>query len=198
MNYLAHIYLADNRDEKNVLGNFLGDFVNISTERVFDETIRRGIHMHRKIDSFTDAHPIFQRSRKRVSSPNRRFAGVLVDIFYDHFLAKNWQVYSKIPLEKYADIFYGMLERNFSILPLRVKGMIPYMVEENWLVGYRELSGIEKPLERIAKRFAQSKRPLVNPIDELIYNYDCLEEDFHAFYPIVTAYANHLIELLLN
>ena len=105
MNYLAHIYLADHGSEKLLLGNFLGDFVRKSEEPAYEDTIRQGIHMHRKIDSFTDSHPIFLISRRRVSDLNRRYAGVLVDMFYDHFLAKNWQGYSGIHLEKYVHIF---------------------------------------------------------------------------------------------
>lgn len=88
MNYLAHIYLADNSEE-NMLGNFLGDFVNKSLENEFEQSIRKGIIMHKKLDTFTDSHPDFMRSRKRISKNNRRLAGVLIDIFYDHFLAKN-------------------------------------------------------------------------------------------------------------
>lgn len=195
MNYLAHIYLADKGNEQSVLGNFLGDFVNISTERVFDDAIRKGIHMHRKVDSFTDSNPVFHRSRKRISPPNRRYAGVLIDIFYDHYLAKNWRLYSKTPLEEYAAAFYTILERNIDLLPLKVKGMMPYMIRENWFVSYQEVSGIERPLERIARRFAKSRRPLIDPINELLNNYNSLEEDFHAFFPIVAAYANQLIDL---
>lgn len=192
MNYLAHVYLADNKDEKNVLGNFFGDFVNVTTEKSFEDAIRKGIHMHRRIDSYTDAHPVFSQSRTRVSPPNRRFAGVLMDIFYDHFLAKNWPEYSETPLEKYADNFYRLLTRNVDILPDQVNGMLPFMIQENWFVYYGELPGIKKPLERIARRFAQSKHPLANPIDELLHNYNDLEKDFKAFFPQVIRYANQL------
>ncbi|MEQ8198516.1 MAG: ACP phosphodiesterase [Clostridiaceae bacterium] len=113
MNYLAHIYLADNND-KSMLGNFLGDFVNKALENEFEYDIRSGIYMHRKLDSFTDSNPFVLESKKRISKENRRFAGVLVDLFYDHFLAKNWSEYSSIPLEEYADNFYGILKRHSS------------------------------------------------------------------------------------
>ena len=91
MNYLAHIYLSDN-NEKNMLGNFLGDFVNKSLEDNYEDSIKNGIFMHQKLDSFTDSNPYFL-SKKRISSVNRRLAGVLIDMFYDHFLAKNWHVF---------------------------------------------------------------------------------------------------------
>ncbi|NLJ40954.1 MAG: DUF479 domain-containing protein [Clostridiales bacterium] len=192
MNYLAHVFLAKQGDEKSILGNFLGDFVNITTERVYDEDIRAGIHMHRRLDSYTDAHPIFQASRRRVSAKNRRFAGVLVDIFYDHFLAKHWGVYSDIPLKVYADEFYMILDRNFDILPDKLQGMLPFMITENWFVQYRETRGIESVLNRISKRFAHTRRPLVDPIDELIMNNKSLEKDFITFFPAIEDYARRL------
>ncbi|OOM72354.1 ACP phosphodiesterase [Clostridium sp. BL-8] len=110
MNYLAHICLSDNSEE-NMLGNFLGDFVNRSLEDEFKYSIKCGIFMHKKMDTFTDSHPDFLRSRERISKINRRLSGVLIDIFYDHFLAKNWCEYSSISLEEYANNFYKILKK---------------------------------------------------------------------------------------
>jgi acyl carrier protein phosphodiesterase len=191
MNYLAHIYLADNSEE-NMLGNFLGDFVNKSLEDEFEYSIKQGILMHKKLDTFTDSHPDFLRSRKRISSTNRRLAGVLIDIFYDHFLAKNWHDYSSISLEEYADNFYKILKKFSYCLPDKLKTRMPFMIEENWLLSYRDISGIERTVERISKRFSNTRHPLVNPIDELINNYENLENDFKCFYPHAIEYANKL------
>lgn len=191
MNYLAHIYLADN-DDKNILGNFLGDFVNKSLEDNYEDSIKNGIFMHRKLDSFTDSNSVFLGSKKRISSVNRRFAGVLIDMFYDHFLAKNWRLYSEIPLEEFADNFYGMLERFSYCLPEKLTKRLPYMIEENWLVSYREIDGIKLSLDRISLRFSRSNHPITNPIDELVRNYDALENDFKSFFLCVVEYANVL------
>lgn len=191
MNYLAHIYLSDNNDE-SMLGNFLGDFVNISLENNFENSIRNGIFMHRRLDSFTDSHPIFLESKRRISSLNRRFAGVLIDMFYDHFLAKNWNEYSPISLEEYADNFYNILERFSYCLPDKLTERLPVMIEENWLVSYREIDGIKKTLDRIAWRFSKSKHSLKNPIDELTSNYESLEIDFIRFFPCAVEYVNKL------
>lgn len=191
MNYLAHIYLSDNNDE-SMLGNFLGDFVNKSLENNFEYSIKSGIFMHRKLDSFTDSNPIFLESKKRISSLNRRFAGVLIDMFYDHFLAKNWSEYSSISLEEYADNFYSILKRFSYCLPDKLTTRMPFMIEENWLVSYREINGIEKSLERISWRFSKSKHSLLNPIDELIRNYESLELDFKSFFPYAIEYAYKL------
>jgi acyl carrier protein phosphodiesterase len=195
MNYLAHIYLSDNNDE-SMLGNFLGDFVNKSLEENYEYPIKKGIFMHRKLDSFTDSHPVFLMSKRRVSTLNRRFAGVLIDMFYDHYLAKNWSHYSAVALEDYAANFYSMLYKFSDCLPDKLTRRLPYMVEENWLLSYRDISGIEKSLERISRRFSQSRHTLCNPIEELIDNYESLENDFKSFFPHAIEYANQLVTSL--
>lgn len=191
MNYLAHIYLSESSEE-NMLGNFLGDFVSKSLEDEFEYSIRQGIFMHKKLDTFTDSHPDFLRSRKRISITNRRLSGVLIDIFYDHFLAKNWYDYSSTSLEEYADNFYRILEKFSYCLPDKLVRRMPFIIEENWLLSYRGISGIERTVDRIAKRFSNTRHPLVNPIDELINNYESLEIDFKYFYPHAIEYANKL------
>ncbi|MDS0525524.1 ACP phosphodiesterase [Clostridium sp. SHJSY1] len=191
MNYLAHIYLAEDNKE-NMLGNFLGDFVNKSLENKFDDSIKRGIFMHRKLDTFTDSHEDFIRSRSRISSVNRRLAGVLIDIFYDHYLAKNWNEYSSISLEEYADNFYRIFKEYPYFLPEKLTKRMPFIIEENWLLSYRELSGIERTVDRISKIVSNTRHPLVNPMDELINNYESFEDDFKCFFPHVIKYANEL------
>lgn len=195
MNYLAHIYLSDNND-KSILGNFLGDFVNKSLENNYEYTIKNGIFMHRKLDSFTDSNPVFLESKKRISRLNRRFAGVLIDMFYDHFLAKNWSEYSQIPLEEFVNNFYVILERFSYCLPEKLTRRMPLMIEENWLLSYKEIDGIKISLDRISWRFSKSNHPLLNPIDELIRNYDSLETDFKSFFPCAIDYAMHLKEFI--
>lgn len=191
MNYLAHIYLSDN-SEDSMLGNFLGDFVNKSLENEFRNSIKKGIFMHRKLDTFTDSHPDFAKSRTRVSSTNRRLAGVLIDIFYDHYLAKNWHEYSSVSLEEYSDNFYKILKNYPYFLPDKLTRRMPLMIKENWLLSYRDISGIERTVERIAKIVENTRHPLVNPMDELINNYESLENDFKSFFPHAIEYANEL------
>jgi acyl carrier protein phosphodiesterase len=191
MNYLAHIYLSDN-SEDNMLGNFLGDFVNKSLEDRFSDSIKRGIYMHRKLDTFTDSHPVFMESRARISSINRRLAGVLIDIFYDHYLAKNWYEYSSVSLEEYSENFYKILKEYPHFLPEKLTRRMPLMIEENWLLSYRDIGGIEITVERVSKIVASTRYPLVNPMDELINNYESLENDFKNFFHHVIQYANEL------
>lgn len=191
MNYLAHIYLAD-KDEKNILGNFLGDFVNKSLEDNYEVSIKNGIFMHRKLDSFTDSNAIFMESRNRISRENRRFGGVLIDVFYDHFLAKNWSTYSDLPLEVFADNFYGLLKRYTYCLPEKLLERMPYMIEENWLFSYKNIENIKIVLDRISMRFSRSNHLLISPVEELTRNYEALENDFKRFFPYAIEYANAL------
>jgi len=194
MNYLAHIYLSENNEE-SMLGNFLGDFANKALENNFEYSIREGIFMHRKLDSFTDSNPIFLTSRKRISSVNRRFAGVLIDMFYDHFLARDWSEYATISLEEYAENFYSILKRFSYCLPDKLTRRMPIMIEENWLLSYREIKGLEIALERISWRFSKSNHPLLNPVEELLRNYEDLEADFKGFFPYAIGYASKLKEI---
>ncbi|HEX9062046.1 MAG TPA: ACP phosphodiesterase [Clostridia bacterium] len=191
MNYLAHIYLADNSAE-SMLGNLLGDFVHRSEDDNFEASIRNGILMHRKLDGFTDSHLVFLNSKNRISSQNRRFAGALIDMFYDHFLAKNWSLYSPLSLEEYTDNFYSILERFYNCLPERLKNVIPSMIKENWLLSYREIAGIEKALGRLSKKFSILDHSLIDAIDELTKNYEGFEGDFKAFFPEAIEYSNKL------
>lgn len=193
MNYLAHIYLSGNND-KHMLGNLLGDFVNKTEDGNFENSINKGIYMHRKLDSFTDSHPVFLKSKSRISSSNRRFAGLLIDMFYDHFLAKNWSQYSKLSLEEYTINFYKILEKYSSCLPHKLRTVMPAMINENWLLSYKETIGIEKALERISKRLSLPDNLLAAAINELDCNYGDFENDFNTFFPAAIEYANQLLE----
>ena len=115
MNYLAHIYLSgDNKMIK--IGNFMADSIRGKSYEVYERDIKRGILLHRAIDSFTDMHPIYRQSKHRLHSKYGHYSGVIMDIFYDHFLAKNWSLYSKTPLEEFTTDFYILLETNYEIL----------------------------------------------------------------------------------
>jgi acyl carrier protein phosphodiesterase len=197
MNFLSHIYLADGLNKKILLGNFLGDFVRKADEKHYEKSIQQGIHMHRKLDSFTDSHPVFLRSRGRISDMNRRYSGVLIDMFYDHFLARDWTSYSDIPLNKYAEDFYELLRENQSILPARLLRAMPYIIRDNWLLSYSRISGISQAVNNLARRFESSRRPMHRPVDELINNYKGLEEDFKEFFPQAVKYAKHIAATLL-
>ena len=109
MNYLAHLFLSEGTPE-SLIGNLLGDFVKGTAVNLYSEEIRKGIDLHRKVDSYTDSHAIVRSSKSLVSSHRRRFAGVLIDVFYDHFLVKNWLEYSEIPVPDFSLDVYKLLQ----------------------------------------------------------------------------------------
>jgi acyl carrier protein phosphodiesterase len=190
MNYLAHLYLAEEHSE-SLLGNLLGDFVKGAVGAGYSEEVRKGIELHRKVDRYTDSHSLVRASIQLISPHRRRFAGVMVDIFYDHLLAKNWQRYSPIPLAEFSQNIYQILRVNQPLLPARLQHMLPYIIEEDWLTSYRDLSAIDRALNRIAnrirKRFGRDNS-LLNSIEELQANYQQLDSHFHTFFPDLIDY----------
>lgn len=185
MNYLAHLYLAEQHAE-SLLGNLLGDFVKGAVGDGYSEEVRKGIELHRKVDRYTDSHKIVRVSLQRISPHRRRFAGVMVDIFYDHLLAKNWHIYSKVPLADFSQNIYRILKEHEAGLPVRLQEMLPYIIGEDWLTSYREIGAIDRALNRIAnrmvRRFGRDSN-LLNSVEELQANYEQLESDFHDFFP---------------
>ena len=151
MNYLAHIYLS-NEEEEITLGNFIADGVKGKKYVQFPLGIQQGILLHRAIDSYTDAHPIVRKSTKRLHKKYSHYSGVIVDILYDHFLAKNWTQYHSIPLHKYTENFYNLINSNFDRLTPRIQKMMPYMIEQNWLLSYASIDGIGKILDQMNRR----------------------------------------------
>ena len=152
MNFLAHIYLSAD-DPKVMIGNFIGDFVKGKNFRdQFEPGIAKGIELHRIIDEFTDRHPIVRESKLKLRPKYRHYSAVIVDIFYDHFLAKYWSNYHPILLTDFAKNTYQILDTYRSELPDEVKRMLPYMIKDNWLVNYGTLRGIEQSLAGVARR----------------------------------------------
>ena len=136
MNFLAHIYLSGDNDLMKI-GNFMADGIHGKNFDAFPIAIQKGIILHREIDTFTDAHPIFRQSTKRLHANYHHYSGVIVDVFYDHFLAKNWSTYSDEKLDDYADRFYQSLRDNYDDLTPKTQKLMPYMMEHNWLVSYQ-------------------------------------------------------------
>ncbi|MEZ4802940.1 MAG: acyl carrier protein phosphodiesterase [Gelidibacter sp.] len=151
MNFLAHIYLSGD-NELITIGNFIADGIRGKHYKKFSKHIQIGILLHRQIDTFTDAHPIVRQSTKRLHKSYSHYSGVIVDILYDHFLAKNWSRYSEVPLEEYVEKFYESLETNFELLPARIQKMMPYMMADNWLLNYAHLEGIQRVLNGMNRR----------------------------------------------
>ncbi|MEO6346905.1 MAG: ACP phosphodiesterase [Aquaticitalea sp.] len=197
MNFLAHIYLSGN-DDSVTIGNFIADGIRGKQYRKFPKNIQIGILLHRQIDTFTDSHPIVRQSTKRLHENYSHYSGVIVDILYDHFLAKNWSMYSEVPLEIYVNDFYESLETNFEILPIRIQKMIPYMMSDNWLLNYANLEGIQRVLNGMNRR-TKNVSGMDRASVELKQYYNEFEEEFTTFFEELRAYSKlKLVEIQTN
>jgi acyl carrier protein phosphodiesterase len=186
MNFLAHIYLSgDNEFIK--IGNFMADGIRGKQFENFPEEIQKGILLHRAIDTFTDAHPVFRKSTKRLHERYHHYAGVIVDIFYDHFLAKNWSNYSDEDLEEYVTRFYQSMYTNHDLLSERAKGILPYMEKQNWLSSYQSIDGIHEILSRMDRR-TDNNSNMRFASEELKEYYSEFEQEFSSFFEDIKAY----------
>ena len=188
MNFLAHLYLSPDTPDA-LIGSLLGDFVKGPVERAgYNDEITRAIRLHRAIDTFTDAHPVFAASKARVSPARRRYAGILVDLFYDHFLARHWHDYHGQHLETFAADIYGMLLDRAAGLPEPAGRMVTFMARQDWLVSYREVDAVGAALERMGRRLTRGNA-LLGSIEDLESAYAGFEADFRAFMPEVATFA---------
>ena len=143
--------------------------------------IKKGILLHRSIDSFTDMHPVYRQSKHRLHEKYGHYSGVIMDIFYDHFLAKNWKTYSDEKLEDYADNFYLLLKENHDLLTEKMKGILPYMIGRNWLVSYASIEGLEMILFQMDHR-TKNRVAMHESIVELKQFYLQFDEEFCLFF----------------
>ncbi len=186
MNYLAHLYLSDT-DPGSLVGSLMGDFVKGKVGHEFEPSLRQGILLHRRIDSFTDAHPLIRRSKARISPEFRRYAGILVDIFFDHFLARQWNCWSDTPLDEFASSVYGILGERQETFPERMQRSMRYMVSNRLLQSYREIGGVHHALRGMETRLKRPSR-LGDSISELEENYRGFNSDFGQFFPLLIEY----------
>lgn len=197
MNYLAHIYLSDNKKPIQI-GNFIADSVKGKSYQRFPKEIQKGILLHRQIDWFTDNDIIVKKSKRRLDKRYGLYKGIIIDIFYDHFLAKNWRNYNDIPLKDFTHEFYKVLNNEFEILPERVQFLTPYMIENDWLTSYASFEGIEKVLIGMNKR-TQEKSQMHLAINDLKAHYEEFEQDFTLFFKKLRNFsAQKIIEINNN
>jgi len=197
MNFLAHIYLSGN-NKMVAIGNFIADGIKSDAYKKYSHDIQKGILLHREIDTFTDAHPIVRQSTKRLHENYGHYSGVIVDILYDHFLAKNWSDYSPVELNDFVKNFYGDLEEHFEILPLRIQNLIPYMITDNWLYNYSKIEGIQRVLDGMNRRTKHISR-MNEATNELRRYYTEFQEEFTQFFDELIPFSKEkLIEINLN
>jgi acyl carrier protein phosphodiesterase len=186
MNFLAHLYLSfDNKEV--MVGNFIADSIRGNKFNNFSPEIQKGIILHRNIDTYTDQHPVVRESKRRLHKRYRHYDGVIIDLFFDHFLAKNWNNYSSIPLIVYSESFYKLLHNNYKILPEKTQQMLPYIEKYNWLYNYQYMKGMLSVLEGMNRR-TKLKSHMNLAIHDLEEHYETFEEDFFLFFEDLIKY----------
>ena len=180
MNYLAHIYLSQD-DQEVMLGNFIADMISRKDSYNLPDQVKKGIKLHHKIDHFTDHHPIVRHSRSLFFDEFRHYSRVIIDVLYDHYLAKNWNYYHVKSLSQYVDEFYQYLNDQKQNLPLRVQKVIPVMIKYNWLYNYSTVDGIIQILGQMSNRIDDGTQ-MDHCLPIFKENYQLLEKDFTAFF----------------
>jgi acyl carrier protein phosphodiesterase len=170
-----------------MIGNYIGDYVKGRDYLNYPEPVRKGIILHRHIDTFTDRHPVVHRSKIHFTRKYHRYAGVVVDILYDHFLTREWDFFSRRPLESVTYNFYRAMVNNFDILPDNVKASFPFFIINNWIETYQTKSGIRHVLRTMSKKTSLPSETRY-AMKMLKRNYYVLHDDFMEFFPQLIEY----------
>jgi acyl carrier protein phosphodiesterase len=191
VNYLAHVFLSGS-DSDLMVGNFIADAVRGKQFLNFPERIQRGILLHRQIDAFTDSHPVVAQTKDRLRAQYNKYAPVIADMYYDHFLASNFSQYSDQSLSDFSAKIYTILNAHWEMLPERVKQFLPHMIAHNWLLSYARLSGINQALTGLSRRttFASGMETAAVELKE---NYGLYAADFDLFMPELITFSQQWI-----
>ena len=180
-----------------MIGNFITDHIRGNNYKEYSREIQQGIFLHREIDSFTDAHEVVRKSKRRLHQRYRHYDGVIIDIFYDFFLAKNWAHYSAIPLDIYTQSVYHLFDEAAPKLPLKSQQFIKYMIEYNILFNYQFEEGIAKVLNGMNKR-TEGKSQMNLAIEDLNNLESDLQSDFIIFFKDLIEFTNQKIKEIKN
>ncbi len=185
MNFLAHIFLSG-KSEQILVGNFIGDSVKGKYYDDYPVLVQRGITLHRFIDFYTDTHPVIHRSKFLLNSHYHKYSGVVIDIFYDHFLTVTWNKFSDIPLREFIYNTYDTLIRNSKLFPEEVKRFFPFFILRNWLETYSYVNGIETVLDGMSRHTSLPDHTKF-AIEILLEHYSLFEDHFMEFFPQIIA-----------
>jgi acyl carrier protein phosphodiesterase len=187
MNYLAHAFLSFG-DEPILVGNLIADFIKGKKQlELIPDKIQQGVMLHRNIDKFTDEHPVVKQSIERIKLSQGRYASVAVDIYYDYFLAKQWNSFSETPLQQFANLTYLQLQNHYAIMPEKGQIIFSKMIEHNWLMGYSDLNRIHFSFQRLAQRTSFDNNLLQATSDLKLFEKQ-LYTDFNLFFPDLMEY----------
>lgn len=196
LNYLAHIYLSGTNEEI-LVGNFIGDYVKGFELARYSEKVRKGIMLHRHIDSFTDTNLIVRRSKLRIIEKYRKYSGIIIDIFYDHFLIKSWPVYCNQPIDGFVLNVHDVLCRHMDALPEGVRLFLPSFIKNNWIQKYSTIEGIEDILHRMSN-FTTLPEETEFAVRVLREDYDKFQSEFLAFFPSLISYVSKSFGIILD
>ena len=188
MNYLAHLRLS-RRDKHSIIGNLMGDFRRYLHGMILPADILVGVKNHQRVDKFTDSHAEIRRLKTCFSRKRRRYAGIILDVAFDHFLALHWNRFSQEPRDIFIRYCYSCLAGGMDLMPARMQQTVTYMIHEDWLGSYEDLSGIGITLDRLARRI-RFENYLGGSVEEVAHNYDYIEEGFQRFFPAVMLHVN--------
>lgn len=184
MNYLAHAWLARHSDDA-ILGALLGDFVfGQSTLRDWPPAIRAEIVRHRRIDQYTDAHPAVVEARSLFDDAGlRRYAGIVLDVYFDHCLARGWARWNDTPLTEFTARVYRVLHAHRGALPPRLHAIAPRMAAHDWLGSYADRASVDHAVRGIATRLSRNSDKLIACLDVLRVKEADIDIAFEAFFP---------------
>jgi acyl carrier protein phosphodiesterase len=190
MNFLAHLYLSG-QNHDIIIGNFIADHVKGNKTVDYSPGIRAGITLHRSIDNFTDNHPIVKKAVERIRPEFRKYAGVVVDMYFDHFLSAGWAEWSDEPLKIFTSRMYDIIVSYEDVLPPRTLYMLPYMMNHDWLSNYGNFEGLNRALSGMARRTPFYSN-METAADKLKVDYEFYEESFNKFFPELIIHCNEL------
>ena len=191
MNFLAHFFLSHQTPEL-IVGSYLGDFVKGKQYQHYDLAVGQGILLHREIDRYTDAHPIFRQSKHRLSQQHGHYAGVIVDIFYDHLLATQWSAYSEMPLPDFAAYIYTVLQQYIRQMPASAQRVSGYMQAHNWLANYAHSEGVTRTLSGMQQR-AHFPNRMGQALDDFARHEYFYAQEFQAFFPQIQQHVTNFL-----
>lgn len=196
MNFLAHLLLSGDRDGV-IMGNYAGDFVKglLTEEKTvgWNRDYLLGVRLHRFIDSYTDSHEVVRAAKHVVALKHGKLAGIILDIYFDYFLAKDFQQFSHESLAEYSERMYSVFKKNENLIPVQMQQMVNAMVRQDWLTTYSTIDGIALTFNRLSRR-AGFLAPIHDAWEELKYNEAYYFEQFSIFFPELRSYAVQFLE----
>lgn len=181
MNYLAHMFLSC-RDESLLIGNFISDFISNKEKSQFNADIQKGIELHRQIDTFTDTHEQVYQANDLIRASQEKYTPVVTDIFFDHFLIKNWDLYTHIQLSEFTRQTYDLMNKYMETYPDTLKSLVPLMINDDFLMSCKNEVRLRKTFQRVANR-AKFPNHFDRAYDDLMQHYEALERHFKVFFP---------------